>query len=186
MPTNFATIAFTPTVKRMQTEQGSRAMYQRLDMMDDDVCFGPAERAFIADRDSFYQASVSETGWPYVQFKGGPKGFLKVLDDHTLGYADFRGNLQYISLGNLAGNQKLALILMDYPNQRRLKIWAEARIVDLADDPVLSARLALPDYRARVERGIILDVAAFDWNCPQHITPRYSINDLAELTPSAL
>lgn len=181
MPRKMAEIAFTPTVRAIQEAQGSRAMYARFDDMDEDGRLGPAEQTFITQRDSFYQASISETGWPYVQFKGGPQGFLKVLGDHTIGYADFRGNVQYISLGNMVGNDRLSLILMDYPNRRRLKIWARARIVDLRDDPILSAQLALPDYRARVERGIVMDVKAFDWNCPQHITPRFSEDEWAAM-----
>ena len=129
---------------------------------------------FIGERDSFYQATVSETGWPYVQHRGGPKGFLKVLDEHTLGFADFRGNRQYLSVGNLNANDRIAMILMDYPNRIRLKIWGRARIVHDHEDPELIARLEVPSYRARVERGIVIHVEASEWNCPLHITPRYS------------
>src|SRR5690606_34168030 len=111
------------------------------------------EREVIAERDGFYQASVGETGWPYVQFRGGPGGFLKVLDERTIGYADFRGNRQYISTGNLATNDRVALILMDYANRRRLKIWARARIVHAAEDAELLRRLEMPHYRAAVERA---------------------------------
>jgi predicted pyridoxine 5'-phosphate oxidase superfamily flavin-nucleotide-binding protein len=132
------------------------------------------EVAFIAARDSFYMASVSETGWPYVQHRGGPPGFLKVLDETTLGFADFRGNRQYISVGNTAANDRVALILMDYPHRRRLKIYAHLEVRDLADDPALAAKLAAPGYRGRPERAILLHLEAFDWNCPQHITPRFT------------
>ncbi len=181
MARKFAEIAFTPSVKAAQQANGSRRMNQRFEEVEEAGGLGEAEAAFIAARDSFYQATVSETSWPYVQLKGGPVGFLKVLDGSTLGYADFRGNVQYLSLGNMHANDRVALILMDYPNQQRLKIWARARVVDLRTAPALAARLALPEYRARVERGILLDVAAFDWNCPQHITPRFSLAELAAL-----
>jgi uncharacterized protein len=132
------------------------------------------EAAFIGERDSFYQATVSESGWPYIQHRGGPLGFLKVLDDRTIGFADFRGNVQYLSVGNLNANERISLILMDYPNRQRLKIWGCARIVHEIDDPDLMAKLELPSYKARVERGIVIHIEALDWNCPQHITPRYA------------
>lgn len=174
MPRKFAEIAFAPSVIDAQTAQGSRAMNARMADREDDGRLGPVEREFIAARDGFYQATVSETGWPYVQFKGGPQGFLKILDDRTLGYADFRGNIQYISLGHLQDNGRVSIILMDYAHRRRLKIWATAKVVSLNDDPNLLGKLIMPDYRARIERAIILDVAAFDWNCPQHITQRFT------------
>jgi AhpD family alkylhydroperoxidase len=141
--------------------------------------FTEAETAFIAERDTFYLATVSESGWPYVQHRGGPCGFIRVLDDRTLGVADFRGNRQYISVGNLASEGRAALILMDYPNRRRLKIYAHVEAKDLAADPELAAKLTLPGYRAKVERSLIMRLAAFDWNCPQHITPRFSEAELA-------
>ena len=124
---------------------------------------------------------MSETGWPYVQHRGGPAGFLKVLDAQTIGYADFRGTVQYLSVGNLRSNDRISLILMDCPNRRRLKIWGHARIVHEAEAPDLIARLEVPTYRARVERGVIIDVDAYDWNCPQHITPRYSKSEIERL-----
>jgi len=172
----FSDIAFTPAVRAVQTRQGSRAAYARLDHADDvRDTLTPAEAEFVAARDGFYQATVSETGWPYVQFRGGPPGFLKALDARTLGYADFRGNVQYVSVGNLEGDDRVALILMDYANRRRLKILGRARLVQASEDPALIARLALPDYKARVERAVIITVHAWDWNCPQHITPRYTV-----------
>ncbi len=122
---------------------------------------------------------MSETGWPYVQFRGGPPGFLHVLDSTTLGYADFRGNRQYITTGNVAGNDRVSLFLMDYANRRRLKVFGHAGITDVADRLDLAERLRIPDYRARVERAVLIRVAGFDWNCPQHITPRYSMAELA-------
>lgn len=179
MAKRFAEIAFTPAVRAEQERRGSRSAYARLEAAAPDEPIegdrlGEAEAAFIAARDGFYQASVSETGWPYVQFRGGPPGFLKVLDDQTLGYADFRGNRQYISVGNLEGDARVSLILMDYANRRRLKIWARARLVDAADDPDLTERLSVPGYKAKVERAVLLSVEAVDWNCPQHITPRFT------------
>jgi hypothetical protein len=129
-------------------------------------------------------ATVSETGWPYVQHRGGPPGFLRVLDDKTLAFADFRGNRQYISVGNLTANDRAELILMDYPRRRRLKILAQVEMKDLTDDDKLAAQLAMPGYRAKVERAVVLHLEAFDWNCPQHITPRFSEAELVEvLTP---
>jgi len=182
MARRFAEIAFTPSVKAAQVRYGSREANSRFEEPEDDGDgapaagdrLGPREAAFVEARDGFYQATVSETGWPYVQFRGGPPGFLKVLDDRTLGYADFRGNLQYLSVGNLAVDDRVALILMDYARRKRLKIWARARLVDVADDPALAGRLAVPGYPARVERAVVLTVEAIDWNCPQHITPRFT------------
>ena len=178
----FAKIAFTPSVKAAQTRYGSRATYAGLDTAGDthDV-ITPREAAFIEARDGFYQASVGEGGWPYVQFRGGPRGFLKVLDERTIGYADFRGNVQYISVGNIAADGRVALILMDYANRRRLKIWGRARIVHEDEDPGLLAQLENPAYRARVERAVVITVEAFDWNCPQHIVPRFTEDEIATL-----
>ncbi len=178
-------IAFTPGVKAAQDRYGSAAQYAGADGADGhdgpvlNDRLGPAEAAFIAARDGFYVASVSETGWPYVQFRGGPPGFLHVLDSTTLGYADFRGNRQYITTGNVAGNDRVSLFLMDYANRRRLKVFGHAGITDVADRLDLAERLRIPDYRARVERAVLIRVAGFDWNCPQHITPRYSMAELA-------
>jgi predicted pyridoxine 5'-phosphate oxidase superfamily flavin-nucleotide-binding protein len=135
----------------------------------------------LAGRDSFYIASVGENGWPYVQHRGGPKGFLKVLDEKTLGFADFRGNRQYISVGNLNADGRVSLFVMDYPKRARLKLWAWARVVHADEYPALLARVELPGYKARVERGIVLTVAAIEWNCPQHITPRYSQEEVERL-----
>ncbi len=179
----FADIAFTPAVKAAQEAQGSRGTYLRFEEgAPHHDRLGPAETDFIAARDSFYMASVSETGWPYVQHRGGPPGFLRVLDEQTIGFADFRGNRQYVSLGNLARNDRVSLILMDYAHRRRLKILGRARAIGPADDPARLAALQLPDYRARVERGVLIAVEAFDWNCPQHITPRFTAAQVAELT----
>ena len=179
MAQGFLDIATTPSVRAAQRANGS-----------DEFCadraasrvferFGASEAAFIASRDSLYLATVSESGWPYVQHRGGPAGFLKMLDDRTLGMADFRGNRQYITLGNLAASDKASLFLMDYPRKARLKIFARVEAVDLAARPDLSATLGLPGYRAKVERGFLFHLEAFDWNCSQHITPRFTEAELA-------
>ena len=174
----FSDIAFTPAVRAAQTRMGSRKHYARLDESEDrrdqNDRLGRMETEFIQTRDSFYQATVSETGWPYVQFRGGPTGFLKVVDEKTIGYADFRGNVQYISVGNFAGNDRVSIILVDYANRRRLKILGRVRIVEHAEDPDLISQLETPNYRARIERAVIISVEGYDWNCPQHITPRFT------------
>ena len=179
MPRRFSQISFTPSVVAAQKLYGSRELNERFDLAEEaDDPLAEREAQFIEARDGFYQATVNEDGWPYVQFRGGPSGFLKVLDARTIGYADFRGNVQYLSVGNMATNDRVSLILMDYPNRRRLKIWARARIVHQKDDPELLAKLENPEYRARIERAIILTVEAADWNCPQHITPRFSMAEI--------
>ena len=156
MATGYLDIAFTPAVEAAQAANGAAGMYDKIRKLRITTQLGPAEEAFIADRDSFYLASVGETGWPYVQHRGGPTGFLKVLDANRLAFADFRGNRQYISIGNTAANDRVSLFLMDYPNRRRLKIYAHLEIRDLATDPALAERLALPGYRALPERAIVL------------------------------
>ena len=177
----YSDIVFTPAVRDVQTRMGSRGNYAAFDRDEDRYDrLSPLEVEFIAARDSFYQATVSETGWPYVQFRGGPTGFLKVLDEKTLGYADFRGNMQYISVGNFANNDRVSIILMDYANRRRLKLLGRVRVVSLDDDPALAAKLESPHNRARVQRGVIIDVEGFDWNCPQHITPRFTEAEIVE------
>jgi predicted pyridoxine 5'-phosphate oxidase superfamily flavin-nucleotide-binding protein len=176
----FAEIAFTDTVKSVQQALGSRSGYARREGGDVDFNdrLGPSEAQFIAERDSIYMATVSETGWPYVQHRGGPKGFLRVLDETTLAFADFSGNRQYVSVGNLETDDRVSLFLMDYPNRTRLKILGRAKGVGLDAEEELLRRLSLPDYRARVERGIVITVEAFDWNCPQHITPRFTAHEI--------
>lgn len=178
----FAKISFTPNVQAVQAEMGSRMAYRAAEIGElDEVVLGTAEQAFIAERDSFYQATVSQTGWPYVQHRGGPAGFLKVLDERTMGYADFSGNRQYLSVGNLRGDDRVSLLLMDYPHRQRLKIWGRARAVDERSEPELLRQLETPDFRAPVERGIVIRVEAFDWNCPKYITPRYSQREVEAL-----
>ncbi|MEH6421453.1 2Fe-2S iron-sulfur cluster-binding protein [Pseudomonas sp. CGJS7] len=182
MPRAFARIGFTPSVQQAQQRYGSREANRSFELSDDARDeIGEREAEFIGERDSFYQATVGEEGWPYVQHRGGPAGFLRVLDSKTLGYADFRGNRQYLSVGNLGANERISLILMDYPNRRRLKIWGRARIVHEDENPELIARLEMPAYRARVERGVVIEVEACDWNCPQHITPRYTEAEVEQL-----
>lgn len=176
MSHRFAEIAFTDGVKAVQEQFRSRAHNERLLAQGGpNDALGPAEAQFIAARDSFYLATVSETGWPYVQHRGGPAGFLRVLGPKTIAFADFRGNTQLVSAGNAAGNDRVSLILMDYAHRRRLKILGRIRFEDAgrAAPKVLEA-VSLPGYRARVERVAIIEVEAFDWNCPQHITPRYT------------
>lgn len=175
---------FTDSVKAAQEYYGSREAYERIEAnarRSGPTVLGDAEKDFIGSRDGFYMATVNEDGRPYVQFRGGPPGFLRALDEKTLGYADFRGNLQYISVGNLSGNDKAALFLIDYANRRRLKIAATVEIRDVKDDPDLVERLRVPGYDAKIERAITFNVEAFDWNCPQHITPRYTVDEIGRM-----
>jgi hypothetical protein len=174
MGNKFGQIAFTPSVRRVQTEQGSREHYAAADSRDwHNSELGKDEAEFVKARDSFYMASVSESDWPYLQHRGGPAGFVKVLDSKTIGFADYRGNRQYISVGNLVKNDRVALFFMDYPHRLRLKLLGHAELVG-PDRAELMSSLAVADYKARVERGFVVHVSAFDWNCPQHITPRYT------------
>lgn len=175
MPNAFASISFTESVKAAQSLYGSRERNRSFELSEDPRNeLGEFETEFIEARDSFYQATVSENGWPYVQHRGGPVGFLKVLDSRMIGYADFRGNKQYLSVGNLNANPRVSLILMDYRNRLRLKLWGTVSIIHEADKPEIIASLEVPSYRAHVERGILIHIEAIEWNCPQHITPRYS------------
>jgi predicted pyridoxine 5'-phosphate oxidase superfamily flavin-nucleotide-binding protein len=179
MARRFLDIAGTPSVKAAQLAHGSAAVWTKAGLGIERGRFTAAEAQFITERDSFYLATVSETGWPYVQHRGGPPGFLHVIDDRTLAFADFRGNRQYISLGNIAANDRVALLLMDYANRRRLKIYARIEVKELAGDPQLAEVVVATDYRAKIERAFLLHLEAFDWNCPQHITPRFSEQDIA-------
>ena len=179
MSRKYTEVTFTPSVRKAQEHYGSREVAAEVEAWDvTDDRLSEREASFIAERDSFYMASVNQDGWPYVQYRGGPKGFLKVLDETTLAYADFRGNRQYISTGNLRADDRTALFFMDYPRRQRLKLMARAEIVDAADRPDLVEEVADPSYRARVERVVVFHVVAFDWNCPQHITPRFTIEEL--------
>jgi hypothetical protein len=180
MAYTFLDIATTPGVKAAQAAYGSRDLWAGFHGHRLSERLTEAEKEFIAARDSFYLATVSEAGWPYVQHRGGPAGFLRVLDDSTLAFADYRGNRQYISVGNAGANDKAALILMDYVNRRRLKIYARLDVTDAASDAALARALAPPDSRIKVERIVKLKLAAYDWNCPQHITPRFTLDELEE------
>lgn len=168
----FQHVAFTPRVLDAQKSAYGRTYAVAPDPGRDPL--GPDEAGFILARDSFYMATVSESGWPYVQHRGGPPGFLAVLDAHTLAFADVRGNRQLVSVGNLATNDRVALILMDYPNRARLKLLAHAELLAADADPALTARLAPEGKTKTVERLVRLHVVGFDWNCPQNITPRYT------------
>lgn len=181
MAKNFAEIAFTSSVKSRQAKYGSRRQYERFEKVERGTELSFSEADFIAERDGFYLATVGENGQPYVQFRGGDKGFLKILDSKTLAYADFRGNLQYVSVGNLDVNNRAALILMDYAKRQRLKIFARIETFEASDAPELIAKLENPNYPAKIERAMILRVEAFDWNCPQHITPRFTTEEIREM-----
>ncbi|MFT5259158.1 MAG: putative pyridoxine 5'-phosphate oxidase superfamily flavin-nucleotide-binding protein [Cryomorphaceae bacterium] len=184
MTHKFAEIAFTDAVKDIQQTQGSRRAYAKMEARaDSNHILGEAESSFIADRDSFYMSSVSETGWPYLQHRGGPAGFMKVIDSHTLGFADFTGNRQYVSTGNFVNNNRVALFFMDYLNKRRLKLLGRVKVIGAEDSANLD-KLTPEDYEARIERGSLIKVEAFDWNCPQHITPRYTQSQVEEVIAS--
>ncbi len=180
MSRHFADIAFTPAVKALQEQHGSRAQYARMQAHSTaDAGLGPQETEFLTQADSFYVATVGETGWPYVQHRGGPRGFIRSLSPTQLAFADFGGNRQYVSTGNVSRDDRASLIVMDYANRRRLKLLGRLRFVDAtAADPALVAAVELPDYRAPIERVAIIDVEAFDWNCPQHITPRFTLEEV--------
>ena len=179
MSYGFLDIAVTPSVRAAQAAMGADHLWQ--DFTGDRAFdrFTDNEAAFIAERDSFYMATLSETGWPYVQHRGGPRGFLKVIDERTLAFADLRGNRQYISVGNLAANDRACLFLMDYPRRARLKIFARVEAVPLDADEGLARRvIAGQQGRARPERILRLKLEAFDWNCQQHITPRFTEEEI--------
>ncbi len=171
-------IAFTPSVKAWQERLGSRAGYAQMAKKRDwQDRVTPELKAFLGQRDSFYLATASADGRPYIQHRGGPAGFLKAIDDKHLAFADFGGNKQYITAGNLSENDRASIFLMDYANRRRIKLWGRARVVE--DDAELLERLADPEYRAKPERAIVFEIEAWDVNCPQHITPRYSQDQIA-------
>jgi hypothetical protein len=180
MSESFYEIAFTPGVKDQQSEHGSRRQYERMETaLAGHNKLGPDEQQFIALRDSFYMASVSETGWPYIQHRGGPPGFVKILRPDLIAFADLRGNKQYISLGNLSHDNRVALFFMDYPNQTRLKILGRAEVHEHDDvSAELIEQLRTTEPNAVVERAILIHVSGFDWNCPQHITQRYTLGEL--------
>lgn len=174
----YADLAFTPAVKALQEEKGSRKAYASMaGQTEQPQTLTENEASFIRVRDSFYMATVSETGWPYIQHRGGQRGFLQVLGPTTLGFLDYRGNRQYISAGNLEGSDRVSLFLMDYPNRARLKMLGHARVVTVKEGQ--EAGLILPDGpRIHPEAAILIEVAGYDWNCPQHITERFTIEEV--------
>lgn len=182
---SYAELMFTPAVQAEQELNGTRALYAEKYPARTKPGLGSDEVAFIENRTSIYMATISETGWPYLQHRGGPRGFIKVLDDHTIGFADYRGNRQYISKGNLKGDTRISLFAMDYPNKARLKIQGHATMIDAEDDPVLAARLESADA-GRVERLTTIHIEAFDWNCPQFIEPRYTQAEVTDLVSPLL
>jgi uncharacterized protein len=183
MGRRFAELAFTPLVKEQQKQHGSRHLYERVEKSSDlGERLGPYEQEFIREGDGFYMASVSESGWPYIQFRGGQRGFLHVIDDQTIGFADLRGNTQYISVGNLHHDDRVALFLMDYARQSRLKILGRVKIHEgTAEARKLIEALRVPEEKSPAERALVIHVEAFDWNCPQHITPRYTEEEVVKI-----
>ena len=181
----FFDLAFTPAVQAEQARRGSRVGYAALSARRSDGATADVldeqEFAFIAERDSFYLATVSETGWPYVQHRGGPVGFIRRVDERTIGWAEYSGNRQYVSACNVAVDDRVAMIFVDYPHQERLKVLGHMRAYDAADRPDLARLLGIEHYEARVERFVLVTVEAFDWNCPQHITPRFTVEEIDKL-----
>jgi predicted pyridoxine 5'-phosphate oxidase superfamily flavin-nucleotide-binding protein len=169
----FMQIMLTPAVQAAEDRYFGK--HQSAQVEHDRDPIGSDEAAFIATRDSFYMATTNSDGWPYLQHRGGPTGFLKVLSPHQFGFADFRGNRQLISTGNLEGNDRVALFLMDYPRRTRLKILGHAHVLDARDNPDVAEQLSpSPELRGKIERLFLIDVVSYDWNCPQYITPRYT------------
>lgn len=184
MAQTFLHTMFGPGSRGLQEIAGSRAAYARMEAQAGEAdILSAREDDFIAARDSFYMATISEDGWPYVQHRGGPAGFLKRLDGNRIGFADYRGNRQYLSTANLAADDRVALFLMDYPNQRRLKLIGHGRS---SEDPADIAAVMPPDYAAEPERAFVIDVFGFDWNCPQHITPRFTEAEIRQGTQPLL
>ncbi|MDZ3830753.1 MAG: pyridoxamine 5'-phosphate oxidase family protein [Sphingopyxis sp.] len=186
MARNYYRILFGDTARAMQARFGSRDHYARAEEAEGVDPLTEKELGFIAARDSFYMASVTADGWPYVQHRGGPPGFLRPLGGNRLGFADYRGNKQYVSAGNLADNARVALFLMDYPARRRLKLIGTATSIECDDDPALVTALMPDGYKAAPERAFVIDVAGLDWNCSQHITPRFTeVDMMAAIRPMA-
>lgn len=180
MARNFGALVFTPLVKALQEKYGSRRQYARLGAgATSPDRLGADESAFITERDSFYIATVGANGWPYVQHRGGPKGFLRVIDDQTIAFADYRGNKQFVTTGNLGSDNRVALIMVDYPGQARLKILGRAEIFE--GDGEWTKRLRMAGDATPIERAYVIRVEAFDWNCPQHITPRFTEEQIREV-----
>ncbi len=174
MNRNFTKYAYTDSVRDAQEQYGSRRGNASMEKSGDRFELTPREIPFIESRDSFFMATVGENDWPYMQHRGGPPGFLKVINETTLAMADYRGNRQYISVGNINASGRVALFLIDYPSRNRLKIWAEAEVLESSENPEMFAAASDPEYGAVVERLMVFTVKAFDWNCQQHITPRFT------------
>lgn len=172
-------VAFTPAVKSIQAEKGSRNSYARVEQSGWETTVTAELREFLAGLDMFYLGTANAAGQPYIQYRGGPEGFLRVVDEKTLGFADFAGNRQYITLGNLSENQKAFLFLMDYARSRRIKLWGTAWVVE--DDRALLERLVDPSYPGKVERAILFEIEAWDVNCPQHIHKRFSQKQISSV-----
>jgi predicted pyridoxine 5'-phosphate oxidase superfamily flavin-nucleotide-binding protein len=186
MSHRFYDLAFTPAVQAEQSRRGSRAAYAAASADDANAgsadLLGEHEITFVEARDSFYLASVTETGWPYVQHRGGPPGFVRRVDERTIGWAEYVGNHQYVSAGNTAVDDRVAMIFVDYPHRERLKVLGHLRAYDVGVRPDLVTQLGVRHYRVRVDRFVLITVEAFDWNCPQHITPRFTLAEIEKLT----
>lgn len=181
MAKSFGSLVFTPVIKALQERYGSRRQYARLEQSADTPArLGPDEIGFVGERDTFYIASIGATGWPYIQHRGGPKGFLKVIDERTIAFADFSGNKQYVSTGNLMTDDRVALILVDYPRQLRLKILGRTQIFEGGEAKEWIEKVRDPGYKATIERVYVIKVEAFDWNCQQHIVPRFTEEEIGE------
>ena len=178
---NYSELAFTDAIKNLQDRLGSRLSYERMEKVSFVDGLTDDETEYIAQIDSFYLASIGENGYPYIQHRGGPKGFIRVIDKETIGIVDFVGNRQYISAGNISKNAKVSLILLSYPLKTRLKIYAEAEIIELTEDSSLYDFLRPKGYKFKPERIMLFKVKAYDWNCPQHINPKYSIEEVREI-----
>ncbi|MCF2498287.1 pyridoxamine 5'-phosphate oxidase family protein [Dyadobacter chenhuakuii] len=181
MARNYASVAFTPEVKALQERYGSRQAYAHMEQKATGTRLSDSESNFIQERDSFYIASIGENGFPYIQHRGGTKGFLHTIDPQTLTYADLRGNRQFITVGNAATNPKVSLILMDYARRARLKVYAEVEIVAINDRPDLTDLVIPEGYENIAERIVLLHIIAFDWNCPKYITPRYAMEEINQM-----
>lgn len=178
MAKNFAEIAFTDAVKNLQEKHGSRRNYERMEKFSIVDGLTDNEKSFIKNRDSFYLATIGVKDFPYIQHRGGPKGFLKILDSKRIGFIDFVGNKQYVSVGNMKTNNNVSLIMVGYPTKTRLKIFAKSEVIELKENPELYKLLDLKDYKFIPERMMIFHIEAYDWNCPQHIIPRYTVDEI--------
>lgn len=178
---NYSELAFSDDIRAIQERMGSRSAYERVEKNSFTDGLSAVEMRYIGEMDSFYMASSGKNDFPYIQHRGGPKGFIKIIDEQTIGIVDFSGNRQYISVGNIGNNPRVSLILLSYPLRARLKIYAEAEIVEINDNPSLYNILKPEDYKFKPERLLLFHIKAYDWNCPQHITPRYSLAQIEDM-----